>query len=227
MLSAVVHIHKKLKLLTLSNCRIDTQGAYLLSHAIKHTNNPLEQVNVGGNLLGRKGVAAVADAVVTVSSLVYVTVNNNNIPIPVSLFRGYHEQVDVSGQQQGLVGAIILSRMLRVADGLVHIGLAENWIGCDGARMFAEGMKSVGTLRSVNLMRNCIRAGGARALMLVMPFCNVTALNIGDNMLGPEGVDAITTSLKVRVVVGGGGGVVVVIVVVVVVVVVVVALVTV
>jgi Leucine Rich repeat len=186
---AVRYTHEDTELDLRSNL-IDAQQAKLIAEELILATDVRINLDLGKNIIGDVGAAAIADALKTSQSLESLWLTDNNIgdagmaALAQVLKQGTSlRKLCVSRNPIGTVGLTLLAHALKVNKGLTSLLLNDCSINEEGAKMMAAGLKSNTTLATLSMEGNNIRDEGAMEVLKVLTEYNtsVTCLLLDDN----------------------------------------------
>jgi hypothetical protein len=141
-------------------------------------NIPLNKITFYLNGIGDEGAIALAKALKTNTTLVYLYINKNNI---------------------GDEGAIALAEALKTNTTLVYLSMEQNNIGAKGAIAIAEALKTNTTLTRLSMDRNNIGSEGAIAFAeTLITNKTLTTLIVSYCNIGSEGAKKLVDAIKIN-----------------------------
>jgi Leucine Rich repeat len=186
---AVRYIHEDTELDMRSNL-IEAEQAKLIAEELLLATDVRLNLDLGKNIIGDVGAAAIADALLTSQSLESLWLTDNNIgdagmaALAQVLKQGTSlRKLCVSRNPIGTVGLTLFAHALKVNKGLTSLLLNDCSINEEGAKMMAAGLQSNSTLATLSMECNNIRDEGAMAVLKVLTEYNtsVTCLLLDDN----------------------------------------------
>jgi Leucine Rich repeat len=197
---AIRYIHEDTELDLRSN-QIDAEQAKLIAEELILVTDVGVNLDLGQNIIGDVGAAAIADALRTSQSLETLWLTDNRIgdagmaALAQVLKQGSSlRKLCLSRNQIGTVGLTLFAHALKVNKGLTSLLLNDCSITEEGAKMMAACLKSNSTLATLSLEGNDIGDEGAMEILNVLKKHNtsVTCLLLDDNAgISPTIISAI------------------------------------
>ena len=198
-----------LEVLDVSGCSIDTEGCVVLAAGMASSATLLELL-IGFNRLGPAGAAALALALTAPKSRLAVLDLEWTSAGPAgaeAIGRALLERVPRAMQRidlssNGVTALAIVPLAAALGSTILHTLVLTNnaRLGNSGAAALAAGLVSQqnAVLARLELGACGIRTAGALALarVLASPATHLCALNLAENAIGAEGVNALTNALR-------------------------------
>jgi Leucine Rich repeat len=197
---AIRYIHEDTELDLRSN-QIDAEQAKLIAEELILATDVRINLDLGKNIIGDVGAAAIADALRASQSLETLWLTDNRIgdagmaALAQVLKQGSSlRKLCLSRNQIGTVGLTLFAHALKVNKGLMSLLLNDCSITEEGAKMMAACLKSNSTLATLSMEGNRIGDEGATAILNVLKKHNtsVTCLLLDDSAgISPTIISAI------------------------------------
>ena len=198
-----------LEVLDVSGCSIDTEGCVVLANGVASSKTLLELL-IGFNRLGPAGAAALAIALTApTSQLVTLDLEWTSAgPAGAEAIGRALLQRDMRAMQRidlssnGVTAPAIVPLAAALGSSVLHTLVLTNnaRLGNGGAAALAAGLigQPNAVLARLELGACGIRTAGALALarVLASPATHLCALNLAENAIGVEGVNALTNALR-------------------------------
>ncbi|MEE6497280.1 hypothetical protein FKM82_002691 [Ascaphus truei] len=190
------------------SCAQETDLSQCLSYNLVQSLLPQLQyctnLRLSSNGLGDRGAAALAEALITNSSLTTLDLQSNSISNQglSSLTRGLScnrglKHLNLRENSVSIEGARALAEALRRNRTLTHLDLTANLLHDEGIEALAGALRENQTVESLHLQWNFLRVGSARALADALRVNqSLRCLDLQENTLGDEGMAALSDALR-------------------------------
>eukprot|EP00808_Paulinella_micropora_P018556 g67841.t1 len=173
-----LQVNQTLTTLHLWDNNIGAEGAAHIAAAVKENKEcKLQTLDISGNVIGPEGAAAIANMLKVNTALQVLNFYGNNI---------------------GPEGAAAIADMLKVNEALQVLILIDNNIGPEGAKAVANMLKVNQSIERIYIQGDWIPVAAVVIASLLTVNSTLTALDIGKNIIGPQGAQSIADAIKVN-----------------------------
>lgn len=209
-LSHLLRLSPDLTDLRFSSTRVGAEGAQHIADAIVQSGAQLHRLDLADNSLLPEGIAHVAKALRSQSSLTHLNLGataagDEGVEAICSALlesRAPISHLDLSCNEITAEGSVPLAKLIvSLSETLVELKLAENELGSEGAARLADAIRECTRLQLLDLSVNEIAQSGACRMAGKLPE-SLERLELNGNLISADGLTALTDSLPAGCVLG-------------------------